>query len=100
MADVVDWCIVEEHQVLGRRAAAHLETARRIALGLDARQQLDAAHDVVLAEELRGSRQFLQLQLLGTGLHALQSLPGRSRRDDDLVKLFGPDGIAGCRKKG
>ena len=102
MTDIVDRTVVEQYHVLGRRAAADLETARGIALGLDARQQLDAAHDVGLAEQLRGGGQFLQLELFGTGLYALQALAGRVRRDNDLFDVFRTEciGIIRGRQQG
>ena len=102
VTDIVDRTVVEQYHVLGRRAAADLETARRIALGLDARQQLDAAHDVGLAEQLRGCGQLLQLELFGTGLYALQALAGRVRRDNDLFDVFRTEciGIIRGRQQG
>ena len=59
MSYIIDGTVVEEYQVLGRRTPSYLETARCIAFRLNARQQLDASHDVGLAEQLRGSGQLL-----------------------------------------
>ena len=76
MSYVVDGGVVEQHLVLCRRAASYLEAAGGIALGLDTGQQLDGAHDIVLAKQLRRRCQVLQLQHLGTRLHVLYALPG------------------------
>ena len=93
VTDIVDRTVVEQYQVLGRGTSTDLEAARGIALRLDTRQQLDATHDVGLAEELGGCGQFLQLELFGTGLYTLQTLAGRIRRDNHLFDVFRTDRI-------
>ena len=76
MSHVIDGRIIEEHLVLCRRTATHLKPAGGIALRLHTGQQLDAAHDVVLAEQLWCRCQVLDLYHLGTRLHVLDTLTG------------------------
>ena len=68
MAHVVDRGIVVEHGVLRRCTATHLEAAGGVALHLHAGQQLQRAHDVVLAQQGGRILQFLQLYLLSANL--------------------------------
>ena len=76
MTYIIHRGIVEEHLILSRGAASYLKTAGGIAFRLHARQQLDTAHDVVLAEQLGSRCQVVYLQHLGSCLYVLDTLTG------------------------
>ena len=86
MAGVVDGGPVEQDEVLRSLAAPHLIAARRLALALHARQQLEALDDIFLAEQDRHLGQRRYLYLLHTHLHLVHPLTCRMRVDDNLLQ--------------
>ena len=69
MSRVVDCGIVEEDEVLCGIAAAHLESARAVALALDAGQELYGFDDVALAHQSRHFCHFGHLYVFNANNH-------------------------------
>ena len=100
MPHVIDWGVVEKHLVLCRCATTYLETAGGVAFRLHTRQQLDRAHDVVLAKQLRCGCQVLNLQHFSTCLHILDALTCGVGGDDNLLQPLAADGVGVFRETG